>query len=83
MKFVEIYGKENCRFCVDAKRHCESLKINYIYRDIGNSLNRDEMLQRNPAATHVPQIFIGEVLIGGFDQLSVMPLYQLHQMIGE
>lgn len=88
MKFVEIYGKDikpgvKCPYCVKAIDHCDKHGFRYVYRDIGNSLTRDELFRRFPDAKTVPQIFIGQTHIGGFDKLQATPIHILQQMVGE
>lgn len=88
MKFVEIYGKDikpgvKCPYCAKAIEFCERNGFDYTYRDIANSLDRQELFQRLPEAKTVPQIFIGETHLGGFTELSAVPIHILQQMIGE
>lgn len=82
MQHIEIYGQSGCRYCALAMRYLEAFQLPVVYRDIAESNHRREMFARNPDAATVPQIFIGDTLIGGHDQLVVIPLSQLQQMIG-
>ena len=66
---IEIYSKPNCPFCVRAKewfnRHGYTYTENVLY-------NEDQFLamcQKVPGARTVPQIFIDEKHIGGYDDL--------------
>lgn len=83
MTKIEIYGQAGCSFCFKAKAYATGHKLPFVYRDIADPNDRREMFARNPKATTVPQIFIGDTLIGGHDDLVAIPLPQLHQMIGE
>lgn len=88
MKFVEIYGKDikpgvKCPYCVKAIGYCEQHGFSFVYRDIANSLDREEMFRRCPDAKTVPQIFVGETHIGGFSELCAVPIHILQQMVGE
>lgn len=83
MKTLEIYGQRGCDYCIDAIAFAQGNSLPVVYRDIVDLHTRNEMFRRNPAAKTVPQIFIGDVLIGGFVELSQTPLNQLQQMIGE
>lgn len=70
---VTIYTKFLCGYCHRAKRLLESKGVNYTEHDItmGGSA-RAEMLARAPGARTVPQIFIGDTHIGGFDDLAAL-----------
>ncbi len=70
---VDIYTKFACGYCSRAKRLLESkgVQINEIDITMGGP-GRDEMLQRAPLARTVPQIFIGEVYVGGSDELYAL-----------
>lgn len=83
MTTVEIYGKEDCRFCKEAIALCDNHTLRFVYRDIADPQTRSEMFARNPAARTVPQIFIGTTHIGGFTELAALPISVLQQMIGE
>lgn len=67
---VEMYSTGLCPFCTRARMLLEKKGVQYIeYRvDMENKL-RDEMEQRSQRHT-VPQIFIDNQHIGGFDDLA-------------
>ena len=68
-KKVEIYSKSNCSYCVMAMNFFDSKGIVYeVYRADDPDIF-DEMLKRNPQARTVPQIFIDDILIGGYTDL--------------
>lgn len=83
MKKIEIYGQSGCGYCKRAVEFCEIHALPFIYRNIENRADRLEMFRRNSHAQTVPQIFIGDRLIGGYDNLSAYEISQLQQMIGE
>ena len=83
MRKIEIYGQKACSYCIKAIHFAGENQLPFVYRDIADSSAREEMFRRNPAATTVPQIFIGETLIGGFTELEQTPISQIQQMIGE
>lgn len=71
---VTIYTTMICPYCVQAKRLLTHKGIPYKEIDVTtNSALRLEMIQASGRRT-VPQIFIGEQSIGGFDEL-----YELDQ----
>lgn len=72
MAKIKIYSWDYCPYCVRAKRLLEELDI--AYEEI-NLDGKDEELQALQAKTKyrtVPQIFIGEEFIGGFQELSAL-----------
>lgn len=67
---ITVYGKPGCSFCTKAKNLLELMKLEYQYKDIASDpLIREELFERVPNAKTVPQIFIENELIGGYDQL--------------
>ena len=68
---VEIYTKIYCGFCYRAKHLLDSKGVEYTEHDITlGGEKRAEMLDRNPPATTVPQVFIDGRAIGGSDDLA-------------
>ena len=68
-KKVEIYSKSNCSYCVMAMNFLDSKGISYKVYSADDPDIFDEMLKRNPKARTVPQIFIDDILIGGYTDL--------------
>ncbi len=70
MPVVEIYTKTFCSYCWRAKMLLESKGVEYkeIAVDFGGEL-KQVMVQRASGRTTVPQIFIGELHVGGCDDL--------------
>ena len=73
MPVVEIYTKTFCPYCWRAKLLLESKGIEYqeIAVDFGGEV-RQAMIQRASGRTTVPQIFIGEIHVGGCDDLMAL-----------
>ena len=69
---IEIYGKENCNYCTEAKKLCESKDLPYLYYELGSSFTRDELLEMFPSAKTFPQIKVDDSPIGGFNQLKAL-----------
>jgi glutaredoxin 3 len=70
---IEIYTKTFCPYCWRAKLLLESKGVEYkeIGVDFGGEL-KQVMIQRASGRTTVPQIFIGELHIGGCDDLVAL-----------
>ena len=66
---AEIYSKDNCPYCDRAKVLLSSKDINFTEFKIGRDLTREEFLERFPNARTVPQIYLDNQYIGGYDSL--------------
>lgn len=72
MKPVTIYVKQTCPYCLYAKRLLEQKGVMYTEFDV-TKMSRDELQALDIQTNHhrtVPKIFIGDVFIGGFDNLN-------------
>lgn len=69
---ILIYTKPMCPYCVAAKSLLKKKNAGFREIDISKDENeREEMIRRTGRRT-VPQIFIGERHVGGFDDLSAL-----------
>ena len=70
MKKIEIYTTATCPYCIRAKAllNKKGAAFEEIRVDINPAL-RPEMVERAYGRTTVPQIFIGDLHIGGCDDL--------------
>lgn len=70
MNRVEIYTTAICPYCVSAKGFLRRKGLDYeeVRVDL-DPVRRDEMLARSQGRRSVPQIFINDVHIGGYDDL--------------
>jgi glutaredoxin len=70
MKKAIVWSKEQCTFCDQAKALLESKGISYEERKIGDGYTREELLEAVPTARTVPQIFLDDEYVGGFNELK-------------
>jgi glutaredoxin 3 len=72
MTKVVVYSKEPCPYCVLAKNLLKARNISFeeIRIDLDDS-KRDEMMRLSNRRT-VPQIFINDQPIGGYDDLAAL-----------
>lgn len=69
---VTVYSTRICPYCVAAKRLLSQRGIAYREIDVtGDDAKRAWLLETTKRRT-VPQIFIGEAAIGGYDELAAM-----------
>jgi glutaredoxin 3 len=66
---IVVYSKTVCPYCVQAKNLLDSKGIKYTEVNIEtNAAGRDYLVEKSLRS--VPQIFEGELHIGGFDKLQ-------------
>lgn len=65
---ITIYSFEVCPYCERAKALLTAM--NHEYKEIVVSRDELQQLATKTGMQTVPQIFVGETLIGGFDQLQ-------------
>ena len=64
-----VWSKDDCPYCVQAKNLLSRKGIEFEERKIGDGWSREQLLEAVPAARSVPQIFIDDNLIGGYNDL--------------
>lgn len=74
MAEVVIYTTTACPYCVQAKRLLDRKGVPYTEIDVSMDAEKRAEMMRASGRRTVPQIFIAEQSIGGFDEL-----YELEQ----
>ncbi len=69
---VTIYTTPGCPFCRRAKILLTSKSVAYDEIDASDYKTREAMIARSGGRYTVPQIFIGDVHIGGCDDLHAL-----------
>jgi len=64
-----VWSKDQCTFCEQAKGLLEMKGIEYEVRNIMHDWTREQLLEAVPNARTVPQIFLDEEYVGGFNEL--------------
>lgn len=73
MKPVTLYTSPLCGYCAAAKRLLSGKGVSFQEIDVSRDQNRRaEMTQRSNGGRTVPQIFIGDTHIGGFDDMNAL-----------
>lgn len=70
MNQVTIYCTKTCPFCTMAKKLFDNKGVTYESIDIGNDREKWAQLEAKTGRNTVPQVYIGEQHIGGYDELS-------------
>jgi glutaredoxin len=64
-----VWSKDQCPYCDQAKALLKSKNIEFEERNITQDWTKEQLLEAVPTARTVPQIFLGEELVGGFQEL--------------
>ena len=73
MTSVEIYTGNFCGYCTRAKQLLSQKGVSFVEYPVGlDPEKRAEMVQRSMGGRTVPQIFIGDRHVGGFNELSAL-----------
>lgn len=71
-KQVVMYTKSSCPFCTAARSLFRDKNVEFTEIAIdGDADRRSEMIERSGRRT-VPQVFIGDEHVGGFDDLDAL-----------
>lgn len=72
MPEILIYTTNICPYCVMAKRLLDKKGATYTEVNVDNQTGlREEMMRKTKRRT-VPQIYIGDLHVGGFDELYAL-----------
>lgn len=72
MQNVRMYTTRVCWYCRKAKSLLDKRGIPFTEIDVGSDAAARTWLVNTTGQRTVPQIFIGELSIGGFDELSAL-----------
>ncbi len=83
MPEVTVYTTSMCGYCVAAKRLLTTRKIPFKELDVTRDDDKRAWLVQATGRRTVPQIFIGETAIGGYDELAALDQSgELAKMLG-
>lgn len=73
MHMIEIYTSPLCGYCHAAKRLLTEKGASFVEHDVARAPERrQEMLARAGGRQTVPQIFVGETHLGGYDDMAAL-----------
>ena len=64
-----VWSKYHCPYCDQAKALLKQKGIQFEERKIGDGYTKEELLEAIPTARTVPQIFLDDIYVGGFNEL--------------
>ncbi len=68
-KTATLYSKDSCSFCLRAKMLLEQNGVEFEYVDMTGDIDAQVELAKRTGRLTMPQIFVGDELIGGFEDL--------------
>ena len=71
-KPVKMYSTPWCPFCVRARRLFDQLGVTYQDIDVNSGAGLRQEMAALSGRNTVPQIWIGETHVGGYDELSTL-----------
>ena len=72
MKPVTLYGNATCPYCGAARMLLVKKGVAFEDIDVAGDTDRLKEMKDRSGGTTVPQIFIGDSPIGGFDELYAL-----------
>ena len=70
---IEMYTTSSCPYCIRAKELLNKKGASYKEFNIQtNPQYMADMQRKNPGARTVPQIFINDQIIGGYDDMAAL-----------
>lgn len=83
MKKITVYSTQVCPYCVSAKRLLEKKGLTYQEIMVDQDPEQREIMMQKAQRTSVPQIFIDDFHVGGFDDLNALNQSgELDQILG-
>lgn len=82
---VVLYTTPTCPYCINAKILLEDKGVPYTNININDITadGRAQLFEKTDGYRTVPQIFIGDTFIGGYDQLNALNQSgKLDEMLG-
>ncbi len=67
---ITVYGNETCAFCGAARMLLTRKGVRFTDILVSRDASKYDEMQARTGRTSVPQVFIGDTHVGGFDELS-------------
>lgn len=65
-----VWSKDMCGYCEQAKQLLTMKGIEFEERKIGKDWTKEQLLEAVPTARSVPQIFLDDQYVGGYQELK-------------
>jgi len=70
MEQIKVYTKKRCPYCTAAKLWLSQRNYDYTEISLDDADEQNKFISCYPALRTVPQIFVGDKSIGGFNELT-------------
>ena len=67
---IKVYSGHLCAYCNAAKRLLDKIGVKYVEIMVDEDPSAREEMERLSKRQSIPQIFIGETHVGGYDDLA-------------
>lgn len=72
MSEVTLYTTNSCPYCVAAKNLLKAKGVEYTEINVQTSMEQRNIMMARSGRRTVPQIFIGDHHVGGFDDMALL-----------
>lgn len=72
MPIVVVYVTQSCPYCTRARHLLDKKKVTYTLIDLDQQPEKRAEMERKSGRTSVPQIFIDNYHVGGFDDMAAL-----------
>ena len=69
---VTVYGNTTCAYCGAARMLLTKKAVEFEDIVITDDIQKQKEMQERSGCTSVPQVFIGDILVGGFEELCTL-----------
>lgn len=69
---ITVYYAPFCPYCGWAKQLLESKKVEFTLINVNDSAEIRQEMEQRAGQTSVPQIFIGDTHVGGYDDMAAL-----------
>lgn len=67
---IVVWSKNRCRYCEEAKYLLKSKGMIFEERNVeSGNWTREQFVEANPTARTFPQVWVDDLLVGGFTEL--------------
>jgi glutaredoxin 3 len=74
---IKVFSLPTCPYCVQAKNYLKSKNIEFEEIDLEKQPDWGPKMVEKSGATRVPQIWIGDKVVIGFDRITINTLLGL------
>jgi len=69
---IEMFSGPGCAYCAQTRSLLEARGLEYVEYDISEPDHMEEYARRLPRARSIPQLFVGGIHIGSWEDLQIL-----------